>query len=42
MVADVRVEDAELRHARVCLLQAVRQVLGNGLSLIDVSTPEVM
>lgn len=38
----VLVEDAELRHARVCLLLAVRQVLGNGLSLIDVSTPEVM
>ena len=38
----VLVEDAELRQARVCLLLAVRQVLANGLSLIDVSTPEVM
>jgi len=38
----VLVDDAQLRHARVCLLLAVRQVLGNGLSLIDVSTPEVM
>ncbi|MGQ7847819.1 arginine--tRNA ligase [Granulosicoccus sp. 3-233] len=38
----VLVDDDELRHARVCLLLAVRQVLGNGLSLIGVSTPEVM
>ena len=38
----VLVEDDELRHARLCLLKAVRQVLGNGLALIDVSTPEVM
>jgi len=38
----VLVEDHELRHARVCLLLAVRQVLANGLSIIGVSTPEVM
>lgn len=38
----VLVEDDELRHARLCLMLAVRQVLGNGLTLIDVSTPEVM
>jgi len=38
----VLVDDDELRHARVCLLLAVRQVLDNGLSLIGVSTPEVM
>ncbi len=38
----VLVDDDELRHARLCLLLAVRQVLGNGLALIDVSTPEVM
>lgn len=38
----VLVDDAELRHARVCLLLAVRQVLSNGLTLIGVSTPEVM
>jgi len=38
----VLVEDQELRHARVCLLLAVRQVLANGLSIIGVSTPEVM
>jgi len=38
----VLVEDQELRDARVCLLLAVRQVLANGLSIIGVSTPEVM
>ena len=38
----VLVDDAELRNARVCLLLAVRQVLVNGLNLIDVSAPEVM
>lgn len=38
----VLVEDHELRHARVCLLLAVQQVLGNGLSIIGVSAPEVM
>jgi arginyl-tRNA synthetase len=38
----ILVEDNELRYARLCLLLAVRQVLGNGLTLIDVSTPEVM
>lgn len=38
----VLVDDNDLRHARLCLLLAVRQVLGNGLGLLDVSTPEVM
>jgi len=38
----VLVDDVELRNARVCLLLAVRQVLVNGLNLIDVSAPEVM
>lgn len=38
----VLVDDDELRHARVCLLLAVRQVLSNGLSLLGVSAPEVM
>jgi len=38
----VLVEDSALRNARFCLLLAVKQVLINGLSLIDVSTPEVM
>ena len=36
------VEDDALRQARLCLLLAVKQVLVNGLTLIDVSTPEVM
>lgn len=35
-------EEAELRSARLCLISAVRQVLGNGLQLIGVSTPESM
>jgi len=38
----VLIEDDALRQARLCLLVAVRQVLVNGLGLIDVSTPEVM
>lgn len=36
------VEDDALRQARLCLMQAVQQVLYNGLTLIDVSAPEVM
>ena len=36
------VEDDALRQARLCLMQAVKQVLHNGLTLIDVSAPEVM
>lgn len=38
----VLVDDHELRHARICLLLAVKQVLVNGLSIIGVSSPEVM
>ncbi len=38
----VLVEDVALRNARFCLLLAVKQVLINGLGLIDVSAPEVM
>ena len=38
----VLVDDVELRHARICLLLAVKQVLVNGLSIIGVSSPEVM
>jgi len=38
----VLVDDAALRDARLCLLFAVRQVLVSGLTLIGVSTPEVM
>lgn len=36
------VEDDALRQARLCLMQAVKQVLYNGLTLIDVTAPEVM
>ena len=36
------VDDAELRNARLNLIAAVRQVLVNGLSLLDVSAPEAM
>ena len=36
------VEHDELRQARLCLMNAVRQVLSNGLTLIDVSAPEIM
>ncbi len=35
-------EQASLRHARLCLLKAVRQVLRNGLQLLGVSAPESM
>lgn len=36
------VEDEPLRHARLTLVSATRQVLVNGLKLIGVSTPETM
>ncbi|CAG1771252.1 arginyl-tRNA synthetase [uncultured bacterium] len=36
------VEDAALRNARLNLVCAVKQVLANGLSLLNISTPEVM
>ncbi len=36
------VEDNALRNARLCLAQATRQVLLNGLRLLDVSAPEKM
>ncbi len=36
------VEDASLRDARLNLIQAVRQVLRNGLTLLGVSAPEAM
>jgi len=38
----VLVDDPALRHARLALLLAVRQVLRNGLGLIGVSAPERM
>ncbi len=36
------VEDADLRDARLNLIAAVRQVIANGLALLDVSAPEAM
>jgi arginyl-tRNA synthetase len=36
------VEDAPLRNARLNLVDAVRQVLANGLGLLSITTPEVM
>ena len=36
------VDDEPLRQARLTLLVAVKQVLINGLGVLDVSTPEVM
>ena len=36
------VEDDKLRCARLCLAQAVKQVLLNGLTLLNVSSPEKM
>ncbi len=36
------VEDADLRDARLNLIDAVRIVLGNGLRMLGVSAPEVM
>lgn len=38
----ILLDDEALRCARLCLILAVKQVLINGLTLIDVSTPEVM
>jgi arginyl-tRNA synthetase len=36
------VDDAKLRNARLNLICAVRQVLANGLSLLNINTPEAM
>jgi arginyl-tRNA synthetase len=36
------VDDAELRHARLNLIRAVRQVIHNGLRLLGVNAPESM
>jgi len=38
----VFVDDADLRHARLALVEAVRQVLANGLDLLGVAAPEKM
>jgi arginyl-tRNA synthetase len=35
-------EQEEMRYARLCLLEAIRQVLINGLELLGVSAPESM
>ncbi len=36
------VDDADLRNARLCLIEATRQVIANGLGLLGVSAPERM
>jgi arginyl-tRNA synthetase len=36
------VEDVEVRHARMALITAVKQVIANGLGLLGVSAPEEM
>ncbi len=36
------VDDERLRHARLCLIMAVQQVLQNGLTLLGVKAPEYM
>ncbi|OGT06466.1 MAG: arginine--tRNA ligase [Gammaproteobacteria bacterium GWF2_41_13] len=36
------VDDIALRNARLCLIEAVRQVMSNGLKLLGVSSPEKM
>jgi arginyl-tRNA synthetase len=36
------VEDAPLRDARLNLVCAVKQVLANGLGLLNITTPETM
>jgi arginyl-tRNA synthetase len=36
------VEDDKLRNARLNLISAVKQVLANGLKLLDINTPEAM
>ncbi|MEI6302779.1 MAG: arginine--tRNA ligase [Betaproteobacteria bacterium] len=38
----ILVDDARLKHARIALAAAVKQVLGNGLALLGVSAPEKM
>ena len=36
------VEDAEIRDARLNLICAVKQILANGLGLLNINTPETM
>ncbi len=35
-------ENQKLRHARLCLITAVKQIIANGLTLLGVSKPETM
>ncbi len=35
-------DDARLRNARLCLIEATRQVIANGLQLLGVSAPDSM
>ena len=35
-------DDVTLRNARLCLIEATRQVIANGLQLLGVSAPESM
>ncbi len=36
------IPEENLRHARLCLVDATRQILSNGLQLLNVSAPETM
>jgi arginyl-tRNA synthetase len=36
------VDDVTIRNARLCLIDAVRQILANGLALLGVLAPEMM
>ncbi|MEY3808605.1 MAG: hypothetical protein RI893_1581, partial [Pseudomonadota bacterium] len=36
------VDDANIRNARLNLICAVKQVLANGLNLLNINTPEAM
>jgi arginyl-tRNA synthetase len=36
------VTDDTLRHARLCLIAAIKQIIANGLTLLGVSAPEIM
>lgn len=36
------VDDIKIRNARICLIMAARQIIGNGLDLLGVSSPEKM
>ena len=35
-------DNPTLRHTRLCLIEATRQILSNGLHLLSVSAPESM